>query len=55
MRGRALREFHGAEATKEIEASLAEASAWLEMSGAKGYEPFLHVERAESAGCEVLR
>src|SRR5215472_6687185 len=49
MRGRPLREFHGAQATKEIEASLAEASAWLEMSGAKGYEPCLHVERAELA------
>jgi hypothetical protein len=22
-------------------------TAWLEMSGAKSYEPFLHVERAE--------
>ncbi len=28
---------------------LAEADAWLEMSGAKSYEPFLHVERAELA------
>jgi hypothetical protein len=28
---------------------LAEAVAWLEMSGAKSYEPFLHVERAELA------
>jgi hypothetical protein len=34
---------------KEIEAALAEADAWLEMSGAKSYEPFLHVERAELA------
>jgi hypothetical protein len=25
------------------------ADAWLEMSGAKSYEPFLHVERAELA------
>ena len=32
-----------------IEAALAEAEAWLEMSGAKSYEPFLHVERAELA------
>jgi hypothetical protein len=46
---RALREMHGVEATKEIEAALAEADAWLEMSGAKSYEPFLHVERAELA------
>jgi hypothetical protein len=28
---------------------LAEAEAWLEMSGAKSYEPFLHIERAELA------
>jgi tetratricopeptide (TPR) repeat protein len=46
---RALRETHGRRATKEIEASLAEAEAWLEMSGAKSYEPFLHIERAELA------
>jgi tetratricopeptide (TPR) repeat protein len=46
---RALREIHGVQATKEIEAALAEAEAWLEMSGAKSYEPFLHVERAELA------
>ena len=31
------------------EKSLAEAEAWLEMSGAKSYEPFLHVERAKLA------
>jgi hypothetical protein len=37
------------QATKEIEAALAEADAWLEMSGAKSYGPFLHVERAELA------
>jgi hypothetical protein len=46
---RALRELHGVRATREIEAVLAEADAWLEMSGAKSYEPFLHVERAELA------
>jgi hypothetical protein len=46
---RALREMRGLEATSEIEAALAEADAWLEMSGAKSYEPFLHVERAELA------
>ncbi len=46
---RALRESRGLEATNEIEAALAEAEAWLEMSGAKSYEPFLHVERAELA------
>jgi len=33
----------------EIEAALTETDAWLEMSGAKSYEPFLHVERAEIA------
>jgi tetratricopeptide (TPR) repeat protein len=44
-----LRELHGVQATREIEATLAEAEAWLEMSGAKSYEPFLHVERAELA------
>src|SRR5205823_14892326 len=46
---RALRELHGVQATRDIEAALAEANAWLEMSGAKSYEPFLHVERAELA------
>jgi hypothetical protein len=45
---RALRETLG-QATSEIEAALAEADAWLEMSGAKSYEPLLHVERAELA------
>jgi hypothetical protein len=46
---RALREIQGVEERREIEAALAEADAWLEMSGAKSYEPFLHVERAELA------
>jgi tetratricopeptide (TPR) repeat protein len=46
---RALREIRGLEAARDIEAALAEADAWLEMSGAKSYEPFLHVERAELA------
>jgi hypothetical protein len=46
---RALREIRGLEATREIEAAFAEADAWLEMSGAKSYAPFLHVERAELA------
>ena len=32
-----------------METTLAEADAWLEMSGAKSYEPFLCVERAELA------
>jgi tetratricopeptide (TPR) repeat protein len=46
---RALRETLGLQGRREIEAALAEAEAWLEMSGAKSYEPFLHVERAELA------
>jgi tetratricopeptide (TPR) repeat protein len=48
-RSRALREARGIQAMSEIEAALAEAHAWLEMSGAKSYEPFLHAERAELA------
>jgi ATP/maltotriose-dependent transcriptional regulator MalT len=48
-RMRALRDLHGVQATKEIEAALAEAEAWIKMSGAKSYEPFVHVERAELA------
>jgi class 3 adenylate cyclase/tetratricopeptide (TPR) repeat protein len=55
---RALRESRGVQATREIEAALSEADAWIEMSGAKSYEPFLHVERAELArlnGDEVTR
>jgi class 3 adenylate cyclase/tetratricopeptide (TPR) repeat protein len=47
-RTRALRD-HGIQATKDIETTLAEADAWLQRSGAKSYEPFLHVERAELA------
>ena len=46
---RVLREIQGLQATREIEAALAEADAWIEMPGAKSYEPFLHVERAELA------
>ena len=46
---RALREIRGVQAKGEVEAALAEAEAWIEMSGAKSYEPFLHVERAELA------
>jgi tetratricopeptide (TPR) repeat protein len=48
-RMRALRETLGLQAKREIGATLAEADAWLEMSGAKSYEPFLRVERAELA------
>jgi adenylate cyclase len=48
-RVRTLREFRGVRGIKEIEETLAETDAWLEMSGAKSYEPFLHVERAELA------
>jgi double zinc ribbon protein len=36
-------------ATRESEAALAEAGAWLEMSAAKSYAPVLHVERAKLA------
>src|SRR5262249_13438069 len=57
-RARAFRETEGVKAVSEIEATLAEADAWLEMSGAKSYEPFLHVERAELArltGDEAIR
>jgi hypothetical protein len=46
---RALREIRGVDAVREIETAFTEADAWLEMSGAKSYEPFLHVERAELA------
>jgi hypothetical protein len=46
---RALRETQGLQATTEIGAALAEADAWLEMTGAKSYEPFLRIERAELA------
>src|SRR5262249_24444697 len=49
IRIRALREIRGLQAKAEIDATFAEADAWLEMSGAKSYEPFLHVERAELA------
>jgi hypothetical protein len=48
-RMRALRETQGLEAVREIEKSLAQCDAWLGMTGAKSYEPFLHVERAELA------
>jgi hypothetical protein len=48
-RSRALRETHGVDATRKIEAALAEAVAWIEMSGAKSYEPFRCGERAELA------
>ena len=48
-RMRVLRETMGLQATSEIEAALVEVDAWLEMSGAKSYEPFLHVERAALA------
>src|SRR5262249_55226102 len=46
---RVLRETRGLQAKREIEATFAEADTWLEMSGAKSYEPFLNVERAELA------
>jgi class 3 adenylate cyclase/tetratricopeptide (TPR) repeat protein len=46
---RTLRKARGLQAVQDIEITLAEADAWLEMSGAKSYEPFLHIERAELA------
>ena len=47
---RALREIHGIPATREIEAALAEADAWVKSPGAtRSYEPFLHVERSQLA------
>src|SRR5262245_42750339 len=49
-RMRALREAKGLQATRKIEVALSEVEAWLKMSGAKSYEPFLCVERAELAG-----
>jgi tetratricopeptide (TPR) repeat protein len=38
-RSRALRETQGVQATRDVEAALAEADSWLEMSGAKSCEP----------------
>jgi tetratricopeptide (TPR) repeat protein len=49
VRMRALRESLGIQASQEILTALAEADAWMEMSGATSYRPFLHVERAELA------
>jgi hypothetical protein len=46
---RALRESQGVQAESELQATLAEAKALLRVSGAKSYEPFLHVEQAELA------
>jgi adenylate cyclase len=45
----ALRETRGVDAEGEIQAALAEAAAWLKRSGAKSYEPFLQLERANLA------
>jgi hypothetical protein len=45
----ALRETRGGAAASEIQAALAEAAAWVESTGAKSYEPFLLLERAELA------
>jgi class 3 adenylate cyclase len=44
-----LREARGGQAAREIEAALGEAAAWIERSGAKSWEPFLQLERAELA------
>jgi hypothetical protein len=48
-RARALREALRVQATSDIEAALADAEDWLEMSGAKSYEPLLHVGQAPSS------
>jgi adenylate cyclase len=45
----ALRETRGVEAAGEIQVALAEAAGWIERSGAKSYEPLLHLQRAELA------
>jgi adenylate cyclase len=45
----ALRETRGVEAAGEMQAALVEAAAWIEWSGAKGYEPLLQLEHAELA------
>jgi hypothetical protein len=50
-RNRALRRLRGVQAANNVEAVLAEAAVWLEMSGAKSYEPFPHVERQLSVFC----
>jgi hypothetical protein len=44
-----LRKTQGAEAREAIEAALAEADALVESTGIRGWQPFLHVERAELA------
>jgi adenylate cyclase len=43
----ALRKTRGVKAAREIQAALAEATAWIEGSAAKSYAPFLQLERAE--------
>ena len=55
---RALHESRGLAAKRDIEAALAEADAWIDMSGGRSYEPLLHVERSELAqivGYEAAR
>jgi tetratricopeptide (TPR) repeat protein len=49
MQARVFRRTQGAEAREAIEAALAEAEALIESTGIRGWQPFLHVERAELA------
>jgi class 3 adenylate cyclase len=45
----ALSTIGGADAEEKIEAALSEIADWIEMSGAKSFEPFLCLERANLA------
>jgi hypothetical protein len=49
MQTQVLRKTEGAEARAAIEAVLAEAEDLIESTGIRGWQPFLHVERAELA------
>jgi adenylate cyclase len=49
MQAQVLRKTQGAEARAAIEAALAEAEGLIESTGIRGWQPFLHVARAELA------
>jgi tetratricopeptide (TPR) repeat protein len=49
MQAQVLRKTQGVEAREAIEATLAEAEGLIESTGIRGWQPFLHVERAELA------
>ncbi|MGH8674179.1 MAG: hypothetical protein ACREVG_07710, partial [Burkholderiales bacterium] len=58
VRARVLRAADGARAATEIAATLADATALVDTTGARAYLPFIHVERAALArlgGDEVAR